>query len=284
MREFPIGQLSTTVLQDACRFIAQHSTVFVHPDDILGSGTFVTVAGHHGILTAYHVPHNARQPFNFGPDSTDRFGIAVETIAHAFWLEARYVIPHIIGKPVQEEYGPDLMFLEIPQSPELETIKAKRSFWNLSFQAEERSSACYSDTNCLWSLSGHPGEWKKNEPPEHGFSIVHGYPNLIGFTGVENRCEKYGFDYFEVAVDYRSGNALPGTFGGCSGGGLWRVPISLPREDAPLTQLQTGAPILSGVVFYQTAVQERRRFIRSHGSKSIYDVLPRKLEEGQQHL
>lgn len=282
MREFPIGELPTTVLQNVSRFIYQHSTVLVHPDDIIGSGTFVSVGGRHGILTAYHVPNNKQSPFNFEPGSGDRLGISVETIAHAFWLEMQYIVPHVIGKPKEDQFGPDLMFLEIPPSPQLHTIQAKRSFWNLSFKTADRAKVCYSDTNCLWSFAGHPAQWKRDEPPEHGFDTVHGYPNLIGYTGVENRLEKYGFDYFEVAVDYRSQDPVPTTFGGCSGGGLWRIPILLPREDAPLTEIQMDNPVLSGVIFYETALQGSRRFVRSHGSKSIYEVLPRKLSEGQQ--
>lgn len=281
MREIPIGDLTKAVLQDVCSFIAQHSTVFVHPDDILGSGTFVTVAGRYGILTAFHVPQNRRQPFDFNPGSTDKFGIGVETTAHAFWLEARYVIPHIIGKPIEGAYGPDLMFLEIPPSSQLDTLRAKRSFWNLSFQSDERAILCYSDTNCLWALSGHPAMWKTEDAPERGFDIVHGYTNLIGFTGIEKRLEKHGFDLFEIAVNYHSRDALPTTFGRCSGGGLWRVPLALPREDAPMTEITVGDPILSGVVFYETAVQGGRRFIRSHGSRSIYKILPTKLGKDQ---
>ena len=282
MREFPIGELSKTVLQNAARFIAQHSTVLIHPVDIIGSGTFVSVAGRHGILTAYHVPNNKRSPFNFEPGSGDRLGVGVDTTAHAFWIEMQYIVPHVIGKPKEEEFGPDLMFLEIPPSSQLHTIQAKRSFFNLSFKPDERMKICYSDMNCFWSIAGHPGQWKKHEAPEHGFDTVYGFPNLIGYTGVENRVEKYGFDYFEIAADYRSQDKMPQSFGGCSGGGLWRIPISLPREDSPLEELQTGNPVLSGVMFYETALQSSRRFIRSHGAKSIYEVLSSELTGGQQ--
>lgn len=279
MRQFQIGQLPSTVLQNAARFIGEHSTVLIHDNDIIGSGTFARVGERHGILTAHHVPNNPRSPFKFGPDSGDTLGISVEATVHAFWLPLRYLVPHAIGEPKEEEFGPDLMFLEIPPSAQLQTIRAKRSFWNISFRAQERTAICYSDTNCLWSIAGYPGEWRRDEAPSHGFGAVYGFPNLIGYTGVENRLEKYGFDYFEVAVDYRSQTPLPTTFGGCSGGGLWRIPISLPAENSPLEQLRTGDPVLSGVMFYETGLQRNRLFIRSHGAKSIYEVLARRLSE-----
>ena len=57
---------------------------------------------------------------------------------------------------------------------------------------------------------------------------------------------------------------VPSNFGGASGGGVWKVPLS---GDQKKQNIKTGQPILSGVIYFQTDA----RTLLAHGPMSIYD-------------
>jgi hypothetical protein len=58
-----------------------------------------------------------------------------------------------------------------------------------------------------------------------------------------------GFDYIELGCDRSSSASVPDSFGGVSGGGVWKVEIDSPDGSAGSEIL--GEVILCGVAFYQ---------------------------------
>jgi hypothetical protein len=260
--------------------ISSYTTALLRNGDLAGSGTWVKVGKRYGVLTAHHVAYRCSPPFDFSPGSSDRLGLGVASgIPHDFYIEMQHLIPHEIGVHACDEWGPDLLFLEIPKfESRLQTILAKRQFWDLSSQPDERIARCMTETGCVWATAGHPYELVQERKPSHGFSTVFGSGAIAGLTMVERRHRKDDFDYLDVFVDYRSNGAIPKSCEGESGGGLWLVPVSKEKASDPWDKMIAGEPILAGVMFYQGPVENDRRFLRSHGPESIYKVMREKLD------
>jgi hypothetical protein len=256
-----------------------YATVLFYDGNVIGSGTFVECNSQFGILTAHHVIREGIGFDSFGSSSAKKLGVAIATNYYCKpELELQYTQPHEIGKPHDKynEFGPDLIFLEILDREKLGTIKACSSFWNMPSQ-NNLVNDCYNDSSCIWAVCGLPQNWIY-EMPSSNFDKVIGCQVLIGFGGVERRFDKDGFDYFDVAVDCNPQNDIPHTFKGMSGGGLWKILLSCTGN---LQDLKVSDSIFSGVIFYQTELKQNRRVIRSHGAKSIYEIFPRLLEKNQ---
>lgn len=79
----------------------------------------------------------------------------------------------------------------------------------------------------------------------------------------------------EVQIDYKDPNPeLPSSFGGCSGGGIWQVPLRKNEEG----KIEAEEHLLSGVVFYQTGFAEGVRRLKCHGRKTVYNRVPEYVE------
>lgn len=273
MRYLSLGNMPLYKFTDAQRFIQHHSTVLVFGDDIAGSGTYVRCGDKYGVLTAHHVAFQRSTPFDFRPGSKQRLGLGVAGFPHQFEFEMETLIPHEIGIPSSDEFGPDLLFIEIPRSdPKLNTITAKRQAWDISLNNELRLSECYGDIGCVWATAGHPEELKSTQLPSHGFDEVKVFPGVVGITGVETMHQIDEHDYFDVYASFSPGDGLPRSFAGESGGSLWRIPIAVPDLNDPYNSLIVGQPTMAGVLFYQGPIVENRRLVRSHGPRSIYKV------------
>ena len=96
---------------------------------------------------------------------------------------------------------------------------------------------------------------------------------MCGAGGANRIYVKGDFDYVESDIESKMKAQLPLSFGGASGGGLWFVPLSLDRDNEP----QPIDHILAGVIFYQSALVNNSRFLKSHGIKSVYEVAYNKI-------
>jgi hypothetical protein len=278
IQKIPLGELPLGIFEDAKQWIRSYSTVLIHNDGLAGSATFVKCGNKHGILTAHHVAFQCRPPFDFTPGSTDKLGIGVAELPHAFSIGMQNLVPHEIGTPTCDEFGPDLLFIEIPaSSSSLQTILAKRQCWNTSVRSDERIAECYNEIGCVWATSGHPAELQVEAVPSHGFSEVCVLPGLVGITGVEAIHQRGEFDFFDTYVAYTGDNDIPQSCKGESGGGLWRIPISKEKMSDPNERMKVGNPVFAGVLFYQGPIENNRRLVRAHGAKSVYDVLRRRV-------
>jgi hypothetical protein len=77
------------------------------------------------------------------------------------------------------------------------------------------------------------------------------------------------YDYFDVGVD-TSDPGMPKTFGGVSGGGLWKVRAYCSCSAGRIDWVRS----LEGVAFYELDADNDRRIIRCHGLKSVLAAMP----------
>ncbi len=278
------NQFPKEIIEQASNSIRSYITVLLYGGKVIGSGTFVQYNSRCGILTAYHVIEERIGTNLFKNNSAGKLGVCIATnYIHTLEFELQHIRLHEIGTPHNGKYnecGPDLVFLEILDKYKLDTIIAYSNslFWDISSK-NNFVNDCYEDSNSLWAICGAPQDWTRDEMPNSNFDKVIGCKYLIDFTGIEKRFDKDGFDYFDITINHTQNDA-PNTFYGMSGGGLWKVSLSFHSRTGNLHDLKISNTIFSGVIFYQIG-KANPCILRSHGAKSIYEVLPKILEKSE---
>ena len=169
-----------------------------------------------------------------------------------------------------------MVFLEIPIGEKLGALKARKSIFNITAKTAERLSFLEDDEIGFWAISYSVDFQSAIVKMEDGFPAIV-VRTWVGYTGIDNRYDTGEFDYIEAGVSYTSENDLPPTFGGASGGGLWKFPLSGAKRNYGGLELEAGNPVYAGVLFYETHREENYRRIRCHGPKSLYQTMSNKL-------
>jgi len=163
--------------------------------------------------------------------------------------------------------GPDLSFIVLPPA-KVSEIKPYKQFFDLTFHREAMLNNPPDPHTGIWFFCGIPDMDTREEESERGYSRVKAYYVFCG-AGIANRIYSRGdYDYVEMDIEYKEGSQTPMNFGGTSGGGLWFVPIKFESGKEP----EASDHILVGVVFYQSALINNKRFVKSHGIVNVYDM------------
>lgn len=224
---------------------------------LIGSGTFVTIQGIQGILTAHHVAHQ----LEFGC----LLGLILISNEHRHIIEFQHLEIIDIAKGTNDSDGPDLSFIVLPLK-KVSEIKPYKHFIDL---ATDREVILYDPPEVhggIWFLCGALDEKTRVGKSSRGSSPVLSLEGTCSPIGVHRFYTKDGFDYIEADVEYDKGLNLPSTFGGMSGGSLWQVTITKNSDG----KFETGRYFLSGVAFYQSEIKASKRFIKCHGRESLY--------------
>jgi hypothetical protein len=222
-----------------------------------GTATLVAVGGTHYFLTAEHVWRNLQRFKNVGVT-------LVPNIDQCFTILTQHLIPTGPRKPSAAMDGPDLVLLKIP-GVKLGEIKARKSFYQLDLPARKPQV----QASCLEVaiLLGAPGEAAKLIAQNNLDMTIQGImadPKPKTFTNGR-------YDYIDLK-EFFGVHGFPTSYGGFSGGGLWRVHVYLDPE----TRVRKEQIRLAGMAFYEFPAKRRYRVIRCHGARSI-DVLKRML-------
>ena len=266
VEQFQFREIPEALLDEAVGEIKPFATAFVSGLQHVGSGTFATIQGRHGILTARHVwdaiRHlSVRRPFVCV--------IAAEG-PHTFELEVEKLTPLLELKAVAEDLGPDIQFLEVP-AVHVGTIKARKSFVNLTSRSEERRQLALSDHGFL-VVAGFPGEFvPQPEVDSRGSPLVALRGGFV--TGLKQRWDDGECDLFETRAD-RHAPGVPRSYGGVSGAGVWRVEMK-KKPGVPIAEARIGRCTFMGVSFYQLIVDDDWLVLRHNGPKTIYNMLNR---------
>lgn len=221
--------------------------------ELAGSGTYVRKRERYFILTAAHVWYEMLKDSDF-------VGVTLREVDdHRCLIETNAISPRGPTRPATwNDLGPDIVALEIP-SNRVGEIKALRGFYEMDggFKAMvniDRSEA--------YLLVGTPCELGT-------FTQTHASVQLVGlWDGAPKMFEAGEWDYFDFEAKLHPDTSA-GSFGGVSGGGLWRVQI-YPH---PETGKVDSTAILEGVAFWEHGTSGGQGMIRCHGVESVQKVL-----------
>jgi len=124
---------------------------------------------------------------------------------------------------------------------------------------------------CLAGAIGEYAEHTYNPTRKHHTYLFGGLASVGTLTGTS---EKDGYDLLEFSLLRKSGDSLPDSFGGHSGGGVWFFPTQISDEvvSVRLSQLK-----LIGLTFYEQRESGKANRIWAMGPRSLVRVLKRLL-------
>lgn len=232
----------------------------------LGSGTLVSRNDRHGILTAHHCLHQATPEVRLGAVGGDTLFLILRE-GRTIVVEPLDVIERALATPNCSEYGPDLTFIEIVNPSRLSSFQAIGSFWNLS-QNWQDLEAIFSDSGTPLAAVGFPEEDYRTMKSRS--DIHHEVRHMVFLNSVDRDAvsTRDKWDYLDLTCRY-SGNNLPETFAGVSGGAVWAYQHLVSRSTGDQS---LGKFALVGVQFYETPKEGDLRHVRAHFIRSIYDV------------
>jgi hypothetical protein len=165
-----------------------------------------------------------------------------------------------------QDQGPDLGFINIPIEIVRE-IKPYKSFFDITSDRDELLKNPPLLKAGVWFVNGTPDEYTTRDLTYERPAII-----LRPYCWLCEANRTYiidQYDYIEADVFYDQGEQLPLSFGGISGGGLWQVIV----EKKGNNELVPIRFFFSGIAFYQSSIDDNRRYIKCHGRTSIYDKL-----------
>ena len=231
----------------------------IEDGSILGSGTLVTVGKLAGVVTARHVAEVLRK---LKARSGARAQIVRMSrkngghVRHELDLrQAEFVLSPGLDGP----NGPDLAFVVLSVENET-TLKATNSFYPLDKDLPSLKGNYPAPVQIDMAL-GVVAEWTTDlevtaEGGKRNFT-------LIAFTGhSQNEREHEGYDLATLVPPPEADILLPKSFGGVSGGGVWRV---FYKPDGSNTVVDSR---LIGTAFYELPTEGRTNLIH-HGLRSL---------------
>ena len=219
----------------------------------------------YGILTAHHVLEAIPEKGDLG------LILPYHDKEHRYTIDISHISKMPIARGTIDSDGFDIAFIKLPQ-PYIGQIKAYATFYNLEFKKEDVLNDPVDNNVGMWAISGYPDEYTKEIDSIGHFDGVIKYEGNCLFGSIDKCYTSREFDYIEIPADYQ--NKLPVSFGGVSGGGLWHIVLEQP----PQGSIRVKCIILSGVAFYQSALENGSRSLKCHGRRSIYQVAYKHIE------
>jgi len=238
----------------------------------LGSGVFVVRDDRFGILTAHHCVHGENPKAQLYDPSSDTLLLILRGGRQLAVNPGEIAeIPLASPKGTQYgEYGPDLTFLQILHPERLNSLKAISSFWNLNQEPRPIEDKFAKPKTPIVSI-GYPGLEYKTEILANDIhhKVTHiAYLNAIADGEITF---KDSWDYIDLTFVHDGQPDLPEdlNLSGVSGGPVWAYEILISRKTR---KFSVGKFALVAIQFWATPLIDRRRSIRAHFIRSIYDL------------
>lgn len=260
---------------DASRAIANFSVglvkLSVHDNvedaTAAGSGTLVTVGAVAGILTAAHVIGNLPDRGEMG---LVRFP-GKPRLLQKQTIDMEVAKKLIIARGSDGPTGPDLGFLRLP-AVNAENLRATNSFLNIGVRHGVELSA-HKGSAHIDAVAGVVSAWTKDLPPPRPATRMMSFELLYCGGTVTAKYQPSDFDLCTFQPNFEPDIKPPATYGGVSGGGLWRTYF------VPDGSNQVIENRLVGLAFYEFANSEGAMNIVCHGPRSIYKHAVAKIME-----
>ncbi len=183
-------------------------------------------------------------------------------------FEMEYAVPIAVGPPAAEAdapNGPDIAFLMLPPDT-AGALASSNVFLNLEKRRDEILAKRSSRRPGFDAVMGIIAERTKSLEPTQPRTLLKGVEGMLGTGVILSERTENGHDLYDFEVTFADGTKGPKSFGGTSGGGLWRIVLN-----ESLTEIVETLPI--GVAFYELF---DRPIITCHGARTLYlDLLDR---------
>jgi hypothetical protein len=151
-------------------------------------------------------------------------------------------------------------------------LRATNSFHNITDKrttfADGQPGTAYVD-----AILGIVGEWNRHAKPVRLSTRLKNFDLLFCGGLVSAKWQIGEFDLCTFAPSFEEGITPPRSYGGVSGGGLWRIYF---EPDGSNTVRERR---LVGVAFYEFPDTDSTLRINCHGPRSIYDQLIKSVRE-----
>jgi hypothetical protein len=125
----------------------------------------------------------------------------------------------IVWSSKEKQAGPDIGFLRLPLL-DSSTHEATNNFANLPKRKQEWSDEPRSPS--FHAVVGQVAEWVEDLEPVRSNTRLKGFQLLFGAGNLENRYYSGAYDLCRFTPVYDADHKPPMSYGGVSGGGLWR--------------------------------------------------------------
>jgi hypothetical protein len=229
----------------------------------LGSGTLARYPRVRGIITCAHVLQSLLRP-----------GVEIGVVCfptrkgqlQMTRLDMSKTDHVIVGTYTETEFGPDLAFLRLPESV-FATLESLASSIDATRHREN-------------ALAGEPDDGKnrvelvcgiieeRSTTRTEGNMAVTTFEGLLNVGRVVNKTTANSLDLYSFQPVPGPDATPPKSYGGTSGGGLWRV-YTDPQDDGTHKLAQAR---MVGVAFWEKPV-DAELYITCHGQQSVHHLL-----------
>ncbi len=220
----------------------------------LGSGTLASVGLVKGIVTASHVIEALPDDGNIGLILHSHSARPLLNMSDAFRLK--------LGGEASGKSGPDLGFLRIPL-PTFKALNARLSVYDLIKERKEPAKTTFFD-----AAVGIVSELTEELTSDRVDRRITRFRAIFGPGSSSPAEDRSIHDYFDFNVESSTEFTLPTSFGGVSGGAIWRFYTAVKNDVASMTNYK-----LVGVPYFETVQTDGKIIISCHGTQSIYDAL-----------
>ena len=255
MNKIPLTEVSTELLAEMRERVWLYTASIFAIDGstprYTGTATCVAASKAEYLLTAAHVWHDLRG---------DRFALSLEADRLLVPIPKSLVEPFVLSASGFAEWGPDLALIRLPDLVARD-IRQVKAFYNVDKRRPSSGERPQYESG-LWAVLGAPGEQSEFGEKEAVLRISL-FASVVASAQIRD-----GFDYVDLSYFHEDRPDLPRSYGGISGSGLWRLPISKAESGAIAWN---GEVQLEGVAFYQKPASAVEGVIRCHGRMSLYD-------------
>jgi hypothetical protein len=239
---------------------------------LVGTGTLIKYKTTIGILTAKHVVQGKlfQQCTSMGLvfEKTRRFTIS----------KSEFRVKYIDNLDVA---------LIIIYSINTESISAIQSFINIDEYYSKRNEIDFVENKWFVLLFGFPEEKQQTIVPFLGFTASLRFLGLSYFSIICGTESLNKHDVLLVIIDFSNQHGivasenysveeiLPRDFGGVSGGGLWKVILTIDQNG----EMKYTKLLFEGVAFFQTGIADNRCQIKCTSVRSIWSDIIKILQE-----
>ena len=168
----------------------------------------------------------------------------------------------------EDGVGPDIGFLRLPPL-NVGNLQATSTFLNLPKRRCEMVATEQPQPPLFHALAGWVEVWTSDLPPKQEATRLKEFRMLFGSGNVVSKYSAGQFDLCRFRVSFVDPLRPPISYGGVSGGGLWRVPFTVNESGQPIPREAGRLVVLHFMRFRHLTVCWRSFVMRLRASTSV---------------